>query len=473
MLRDGVCQFGGKNWKAIAGRIEHRSPAECSKRWNALQGLDTVVKRPWSAEEDTEMRHLVAKYGASKWSVIASYLKDRNGKQCRERWHNQLNPSIKKTPWTEEENAIILRLQAQYGNCWAKITAALPGRTDNSVKNHWHSSLKSLGKARGSDTCSRDSAKSKRCKTRKKPRKARSVKKEEGLLSRTGAAFAFTDTVVAHDQNSACGVDGIAVAAVQAAACSLSLGEAPLASIDSFAGSSAGSVPCSVFGDGRGALSPDAVSSVDTFDLCLHSCTQSYQSELMKAQAVIDNVLDPMGIGGYNSNRVPPPFDPTSLGSDTIYDPSFQRSMARWYANDDNLCRSAGIELLPDPTSPAQPPFGLDELLFDPLQDVCGVMQSNPGSVQTAPPIEVAQALPQTMAETSLATCNSYPVMTPDVTPTSMSPRSMSQLDQIDCALFLKDFQIDAVHYEISPSECTMGPESTTSELSSLFEMDL
>ncbi|KAI9917499.1 hypothetical protein PsorP6_012858 [Peronosclerospora sorghi] len=70
LLRDSVFQFGGKNWKAIAGRIEHRSPAECSKRWNTLQGLDTVVKRPWSAEEDMEMKHLVEKYGASKCSVI-------------------------------------------------------------------------------------------------------------------------------------------------------------------------------------------------------------------------------------------------------------------------------------------------------------------------------------------------------------------------------------------------------------------
>ena len=85
LLRDGVCQYGGKNWKAISSRIERRSPAECSKRWSTLQGLDTVIKRPWTEEEDSEMMRLVKKYGASKWSVIASYLKDRNGKQCRER----------------------------------------------------------------------------------------------------------------------------------------------------------------------------------------------------------------------------------------------------------------------------------------------------------------------------------------------------------------------------------------------------
>ena len=54
------------------------------------------------------MRSLVEKYGLKKWSYIASFLKGRLGKQCRERWFNHLNPDIKKTAFTNEEDQIIV-----------------------------------------------------------------------------------------------------------------------------------------------------------------------------------------------------------------------------------------------------------------------------------------------------------------------------------------------------------------------------
>ena len=104
----------------------------------------TRVVKKWSPEEDQTMLALVAVHGIKSWGLVASKLGGRSGKQCRERYHNQLDPSIKKCPWTEEEEQLLMRLHRQFGNRWAEISKHIEGRTDNSIKNHYNSAKRRL-----------------------------------------------------------------------------------------------------------------------------------------------------------------------------------------------------------------------------------------------------------------------------------------------------------------------------------------
>lgn len=97
----------------------------------------------WTAEEDAKVVEWVNTHGPTKWTKCADHLGGiRSSKQCRERWVNSLNPDIKLDKWTQEENDTLHREYKRNGPKWALISQMIPGRTENSVKNHFYSAMR-------------------------------------------------------------------------------------------------------------------------------------------------------------------------------------------------------------------------------------------------------------------------------------------------------------------------------------------
>eukprot|EP00262_Sarcandra_glabra_P011124 TRINITY_DN26849_c0_g1_i1.p1 TRINITY_DN26849_c0_g1~~TRINITY_DN26849_c0_g1_i1.p1 ORF type:complete len:354 (+),score=80.91 TRINITY_DN26849_c0_g1_i1:162-1223(+) len=94
----------------------------------------------WKSEEDALLRAYVKQYGPREWNLVSQRMNvplDRDAKSCLERWKNYLKPGIKKGSLTDEEQQLVIRLQAKHGNKWKKIAAEIPGRTAKRLGKWW------------------------------------------------------------------------------------------------------------------------------------------------------------------------------------------------------------------------------------------------------------------------------------------------------------------------------------------------
>lgn len=83
----------------------------------------------WKNSEDEILKAAVMKYGKQQWARVASLLNRKSAKQCKARWNEWLDPSIRKIEWSREEDEKLLHLAKLMPAQWKTIGPLVGGRT--------------------------------------------------------------------------------------------------------------------------------------------------------------------------------------------------------------------------------------------------------------------------------------------------------------------------------------------------------
>jgi hypothetical protein len=93
----------------------------------------------WSQTEDDRLIAGVHKYGLSRWIPVAKFVGNgRTRAQCNQRWNQTLNPQLKKTKWSDDEEKELGKLVCRYGlKSWTRIAHEMVTRSDVQCRYHW------------------------------------------------------------------------------------------------------------------------------------------------------------------------------------------------------------------------------------------------------------------------------------------------------------------------------------------------
>lgn len=111
-----------------------------SKSSHPQPSLNTKEKRIthyWSKEDDQKLIKLASKY-KNDWDRISEKFTDKTPSQLANRWTNKLDPALKKSSWTDEEDLVLKTFVLEFGYNWQKLAKHLKGRSEQEIKKRFN-----------------------------------------------------------------------------------------------------------------------------------------------------------------------------------------------------------------------------------------------------------------------------------------------------------------------------------------------
>ena len=119
----------------------------------ALESLRRKTGKTWIFEvrfiqNDQFLKEKAPESRTHDWESLSGLFSERfpnnpkSSKQCRDRWINYLDPSLRSDPWTAEESKTLFYNHSLFGSKWSTLATFLPGRSENSIKNHFYSTAR-------------------------------------------------------------------------------------------------------------------------------------------------------------------------------------------------------------------------------------------------------------------------------------------------------------------------------------------
>ena len=134
-----INKYAHGSWAVVAFELGGgHTPDQCARRWKQFLKPGLSQGR-WTPEEDALLSALVKVFGLTRWSDLTSFMPGRTDVQARERWHDVLRPGLKGcSPWSlDEDNLLLERVATEGFGAWARISMALPGRTDHQCASRY------------------------------------------------------------------------------------------------------------------------------------------------------------------------------------------------------------------------------------------------------------------------------------------------------------------------------------------------